>query len=108
MLNITVTLTADQKLLEVLGNLFRGVQNVPNEQTVLPAVKPTGPAPAAPTVKEEKSDITVEELRALVAQKAKSGKRDAIKTLLTSYEAESVSTLAAKDYIDFKTKLEAL
>lgn len=57
---------------------------------------------------DEKSDITIEELRLLVQTKAKAGKRDQIKKLLTSLGASSVTELDEDKYQDFKAGLEKL
>ncbi len=132
MLNITVTLTASPDLLEVLGNLFKGIapQQQPTKETVVkelaPQQQPTketvvkelAPVATVPPVEvteplgeklETTDKITIEELRAAVAVKAKAGKKDSIKALLATFDgAESVSTLERKHYQDFKTKLEAL
>ena len=115
MLNVTVTLTASQELLDALGNLFKGitapqkVQKTPVKeiaQQAAPTAEPVATKEPLATASQGGEKITVEDLRAAVAEKAKAGKRDAIKNLLAKHNAESVSTLATTAYAEFKTELE--
>jgi len=60
------------------------------------------------TAKVTASDITVEQLRAAVSQKATAGKRAEIKALLTSFGAENVTSLDKDNYADFLNQVKAL
>lgn len=65
-------------------------------------------APKKEEVKATTSDITVEQLRAAVSQKATAGKRAEIKALLTSFGAENVTSLDKDNYADFLNQVKAL
>lgn len=79
-------------------------------------VKETSPAPAKEIVKEEEEDdllgdeetIDKDSIRALAAEKAKGGHRDAIKNKLTELKAASVSAVAEKDFKVFYNFLKGL
>lgn len=69
------------------------------EETLKEEVKPT-----ATTT----TDITVEQLRAVVSEKANAGKRTEIKQLLTAFGAENVTSLDKSLYAEFLTKVTAI
>ncbi len=60
------------------------------------------------TAKVTASDITVEQLRAAVSQKASAGKRTELKNLLSTFGAENVTTLDKSKYGEFLTAVKAL
>lgn len=66
------------------------------------------PAVPEPVVKTTATDITVEQLRAAVSQKATAGKRAEIKALLTSFGAENVTSLDKDNYADFLNQVNSL
>jgi F0F1-type ATP synthase membrane subunit b/b' len=85
----------------------------PIEETVQ-AVEPVKEE-AKETVKVTASDITVEQLRAVVSQKASAGspevskkKREELKKLLSTFGAENVTTLDKSKYGEFLTAVKAL
>ena len=119
-MNLTVTLTATPELLTVLEK-FVAAFTAPTKKVTKALEQPIAPIAipekveanvgtiepvAPPTPKADK--ISIEELRALVSTKAKAGKKEAIKSLLVEFNAESVSTLDSKEYQNFKTQLEAI
>ena len=129
-MNITVTHTLHPDVLSLfkslLGNVPSGVPvsaPVKEETTAKKGSKASAPAatatePAAETTvtasaaTEETTDkkpaVTAEQLRELVGQKSKAGKRDALKALLSVFGAENVTTLAADHYDAFYEKVKAL
>jgi hypothetical protein len=54
------------------------------------------------------ADIAVEQLRAVVSEKATAGKRTEIKQLLTAFGAENVTSLDKSLYAEFLTKVKDL
>lgn len=56
----------------------------------------------------KRSDITVEQLRAVASEKAKAGKREDLKAVLTDFGAENITTLAVEKYADFLNAINAL
>lgn len=60
------------------------------------------------TQKAGSNTITVEDLRAIVRDKAQAGKREQIKAILTGMDSTSVTTLKEEQYADFLTKVKAL
>lgn len=60
------------------------------------------------TAKVTASDITVEQLRAAVSQKASAGKRTELKNLLSTFGAENVTSLDKDNYADFLNQVKAL
>ena len=75
----------------------------PIEETVQP-IETSVPGPVKPTI----PDITVEQLRAAVSQKASAGKRTELKNLLSTFGAENVTTLDKSKYGEFLTAVKAL
>lgn len=66
-------------------------------------------APKVETKAPQKAEkISVEQVRSAVQEKAKEGKRQEIKDLLTDFGAENVTALSADKYAEFLTKLNAL
>ena len=83
-------------------------------EPVAPPAEPVAPPVETPVIeapvvkKEEPSNITVEDLRAIVRDKAQAGKREPLKALLAEFDATSVTTLKEEQYSAFKAKAEAL
>lgn len=82
----------------------------PIEETVQP-IETSVPGPVKPTI----PDITVEQLRAVVSQKASAGspeeskkKRTELKNLLSTFGAENVTSLDKDNYADFLNQVKAL
>ena len=73
-------------------------------ETVVETVAP----PVVEKVEEKPSNITVEDLRTIVRDKAQAGKREPLKALLAEFDATSVTTLKEDQYSAFKAKAEAL
>lgn len=59
-------------------------------------------------LEDENEEITVDALRLIVQEKAKAGKRDAVKKILKDYGAASVTELDESDYADVKAAIEKL
>ncbi len=72
------------------------------EKAIAPKKEEVKPTTATTT------DITVEQLRAVVSEKATAGKRTEIKHLLTALGAENVTSLDKDNYADFLNQVKAL
>ena len=53
-------------------------------------------------------DLTIDDLRNLVQEKAQAGKRKELKDILAEYDAPNVSGLGAEHYQEFSEKVKAL
>lgn len=115
-MNITVTHTLAPEIVNLLQRLL---QNQPAAETLatndqvkdsLPVTKTKVKKLADTTTSVTTTDkeVTIEEVRAMVNSKAQDGKRDAVKALLTEFEAEKVTNLAKTQYADFLVKVSAL
>lgn len=72
-------------------------------------VSPAPESSAAPITETlQKTNMTIEAVRALVAAKAKAGKREAIKELLTEYGVENVTSLPSAKYESFYNQVNSL
>jgi hypothetical protein len=81
----------------------------PKEEAVEPApIVAAALAQAEAPVQEMKGAITIEVLQSLARQKSQEGKRDAVKALLTKYNAARVADVAIVDFEAFKNEVEAL
>lgn len=127
-MNFTIELTASQALLEalrMLASAFGGVLPASLGEKTEKTVKPETavPSPGAKTVPddapskavapcgeatEEPGPVTLEFLRAAVQEKAQSGKREALRSLLGEFEVRNVSSLDPNDYEEFLKKMENL
>ena len=63
---------------------------------------------AEPVVATETSSVSLEMVRAAVSAKATAGKREEVKSLLTSFGAANVTTLESVKYAEFLTAVNAL
>lgn len=82
--------------------------------------KGSSAAPATPTMgdtiapaeqeapKEEKSTITMEQVRAVLAQKSKDGKKAQVKALLLKYDSGKLSGVKPEDYPALLAEAEVL
>lgn len=64
------------------------------------------PQEAAPVEKE--TAISIEQIRAIQAEKSTSGKREAVKALLAEFNVAKLTDMDAKDYPHYLPKLMAL
>jgi len=125
-MNFTLTITGENssELLSVLTQLANKV-DVPETvaapaqlESIIPVVdlksipkttrKTTKTEALAEKTEETKVEITVEALRAAVSAKAQGGKREAVKSLLTSYGAENLTALSSEHYEAFLNQINAL
>lgn len=118
-MNITITLTADSKLVTLLTAFMTALTGNQVQQTADTTVdvKQNG-TPVAKEAKTVKSKaiqpdhdavaVTIEQVRAAVQAKAKDGKRELVKALLTEFEVENVTSLPQEKYSDFLTAVKAL
>lgn len=121
-MNITVTLTASPELLSAIQTLTAALAGAgqttkkPVKQQVAAAPaneQPVqSPAPVSEAVKNEPAasndeEITIEEVRALVQEKSKAGKREVIKAILTEFGVPRVTDLGKDQYQPFVTKVKA-
>lgn len=116
-LTIDLNTTSEDAVTEVLRILKSGAvkpAEAPaklNGKKALKAepVETTEPATAAPVIETSvKTNMTIEAVRALVAAKAKAGKREAIKELLTEYGVENVTSLPSAKYESFYNQVNSL
>ena len=125
-MNFTLTITASPELLEAISLLTgaMGTKPAPVAESVTPVAptrtrKTTTPAPVPETKEEANPEpesaleptetvVTVETVRAAVQVKAQSGKRDAVKSLLTKFEVARVTDLPENKFASFLKEVEAL
>ena len=76
------------------------------------SVVPTTDTPAAPieqeAPKEEKPTVTMEQVRAVLAQKSKDGKKAQVKALLLKYDSGKLSGVKPEDYPALLAEAEVL
>lgn len=73
--------------------------------TSVPAVGETAPVTKVP---EEMVEITIEEVRAVLAAKSEAGKRKEVKDLLLKYDSGKLSGVKKSDYPALMADAEAL
>lgn len=114
-MNITVTHTLAPEILALLQNLFKSqaiAEQLPGaefkEATPAKVVKekPVAPAPVKTTPTDE--TITLEMVRAKAQEISKSGKREQVLALVSSYGVDSLPKLDPAHFADFLTKVKAL
>lgn len=125
-MNITIKIDAPE-LVEAVNNLAKAVgssnSSVPaetseapveskttsrkpkpeaKEEVLEPKTKAVDPEPEAateePKQKKEETTVTIEDVRPILAQLTKAGKRDAVKDLFYHFGADKLSGVAEKDY----------
>lgn len=76
------------------------------------SVVPATNTPTAPTEqeapKEEKPTVTMEQVRAVLAQKSKDGKKTQVKALLLKYDSGKLSGVKPEDYPALLAEAEVL
>lgn len=116
-MNITLTLTATPEFLAVfqgLADAFGGKQSTPKENKPAAVKNLNGSengntaakGQAAATTSTE--EVTIDQLKTVVHEKAQGGKRDAVKALLAEFSVAKVTALDKNQYGAFLTKLKAL
>jgi hypothetical protein len=105
---LTVTIKANQSLLNALETLAAAFKSVPAE-----APKKNGKAiplgeqpPETNKAAGTEVKVTIEEIRALVKVKAKKD-RDKVTAILKKYEADSVTVLKEEHYEAFYNEIQA-
>lgn len=73
-------------------------QPVKQEQSKQETVKPEKASGTESSNKEEKSVVTIEQVRAVLAEKSQAGLTSKVKELLESFGANKLSAVAAEDY----------
>lgn len=93
---------------ESLAAGYRALAQGSNAASVVPATD----TPAAPmeqeVPKEEKPTITMEQVRAVLAQKSKDGKKAQVKALLLKYDSGKLSGVKPEDYPALLAEAEVL
>lgn len=110
-MDINVTVNFGAASLQAINNLASALTGASPEKTPskLTKVQDEPQAAPAPAPKTEAAKITVEALRALVSEKAKSPEAKAkVKEILGEFGAANVSTLSAEHYPDFFTRVKAI
>lgn len=74
------------------------VQPVKQEQPKQEVVKPEKASGTESSNKEEKPVVTIEQVRAVLAEKSQAGLTSKVKALLESFGANKLSAVAAEDY----------
>jgi len=99
------------KIADGFESLAAGYRALAQESSAAPAT-PTMDAPTAPTEqgapKEEKLTITMEQVRAVLAQKSKDGKKAQVKALLLKYDSGKLSGVKPEDYPALLAEAEVL
>lgn len=121
-MEITLKIVADQRLLDALEGiaaLAKGERaEGPKVQKIEMPVEPERPAagPEKPKAAKPNAEptapkaevITTNALIEAMGAKTRSGKREEVKALLSSYNAAKLSELKESDYAAFLEKLEAI
>ena len=99
------------KIADGFESLAAGYRALAQESNAAPAIS-TMDAPTAPTEqdapKEEKPTITMEQVRAVLAQKSKDGKKAQVKALLLKYDSGKLSGVKPEDYPALLAEAEVL
>lgn len=72
------------------------------------SVQPKKEEKAAGITKEDKAELKIEEIRAVLAEKSQSGKTKEIRELLQQFGVAKLSAVAAEDYPELMKKARAL
>lgn len=94
------------KLAEGLETLAIYLLRDAGRQQVSEVQKETSPTPQAEEVVQ--SEVTLEEVRAVLAEKSSAGHTDEVRKLLQDFGATKLSAVDLKDYADLKAKAEVL
>ena len=93
---------------EILAAGYRALAQDSKASSVVPATD----TPAAPieqeAPKEEKPTVTMEQVRAVLAQKSKDGKKVQVKALLLKYDSGKLSGVKSEDYPALLAEAEVL
>lgn len=99
------------KIADGFESLAAGYRALAQESSTAPAT-PTMDAPTAHTEqeapKEGKPTITMEQVRAVLAQKSKDGKKAQVKALLLKYDSGKLSGVKPEDYPALLAEAEVL
>jgi hypothetical protein len=114
-IKINVELNASAELLEAIrglsqltaGNVAEAVKAA-DPEPVKEVKKPAKAEKPEPKTETKVKPPSVEQLRELVREKAQSGHRETLKTILKNMGASSVTTLDESKYIEFKAEVEGL
>lgn len=71
-------------------------------------VQPEKEEKASGILKEDKAELKIEEIRAVLAEKSQSGKTKEIRELLQQFGVAKLSAVAAEDYPELMKKARAL
>lgn len=82
--------------------------NVVNEVPKGKSEQTEKPEAAAGKAKEEKAELKVEDIRAVLAEKSQSGKTKEIRDLLQQFGVAKLSAVAAEDYPELMKKAQVL
>ena len=74
------------------------------EQETAPETKAEQPAPAEP----QNTEVTLDDIRKVLAEKSRSGFKDAVKSLLKKYNADKVSGLPEGNYAEILKEAEQI
>lgn len=100
------------KIADGFESLAAGYRALAQDSNAVSSVVPATNTPTAPTEqeapKEEKPTVTMEQVRAVLAQKSKDGKKAQVKALLLKYDSGKLSGVKPEDYPALLAEAEVL
>lgn len=100
------------KIADGFESLAAGYRALAQDSNAASSVVPATNTPTTPTEqeapKEEKTTVTMEQVRAVLAQKSKDGKKTQVKALLLKYDSGKLSGVKPEDYPALLAEAEVL
>ena len=93
---------------ESLAAGYRALAKDSKASSVVPATDTTAAPIEQEAPKEEKPTVTMEQVRAVLAQKSKDGKKAQVKALLLKYDSGKLSGVKPEDYPALLAEAEVL
>lgn len=88
-------------------DLESGKDKKPAKKTVAKDKKAAAPKEAPAEEKDDASEITLTDVRAVALKLSKAGKQKLLKEIFAKYDAEKLSDIASEHYADLMADLEA-
>jgi len=112
-MNITIKVEAEELIaainkLAAAVSLNPAVVDQPVAEKKAPAKKPAKSEAEVPAPAPETKAITLEQVRAKLAEVSNAGKKNEVKELLTSYGVSKLTDLPAEKYSELLAEAEAL
>ena len=96
------------QIAEGFAMVAEGYRQMASEEAEIPAVPKEETVPEKKEEKPVEKKITIEEVRAVMAEKSRAGKTQEIKQLLKEFGAEKLSSVPEEKYEALKKKAEVL